>query len=504
MKINQCTASSAAFLYKNEKNNSETSAASSVSSAAAAYPLYPVNAYHLSSKFNISFGSSFDDKKLSAFCLNLENRIKEMITPKNKDIGQNALTPGYIDIINSVFKQDNIGKTAQTGISANIMLNYLAAKNQLELDGNNTAFVIDKFSLDFLKKQGREFLLCNKYKFYCLDTNEEETEKLIKDFHNLTGGKYTVKKIIKPEGSKAADYPDADTIKTIIKEFAEYKFKSSSERDKFIDLICKYLENSLYIFSYASLEEKLKEHYKNIEKYVKSSGRTMDSVIYALPEENKSYDLINYLYAKANNIPADKFQYFSEIRDMPSSVQRNKIYAVIDDICAGWESICRNIPFMNINMKNIIIAPVVSYKTGRNSVEKNFQGLNHLNYSFIPCLEYNDLGWAYHLLYYKPNYKGTEQYIKDNYNLSVNDAVFLLRNLRGGYAKTHGFVSFPYMIPDSSSEINAFIGAYCLNKDCSSANKAVNYKEDSFCFDDKIWQYDYNSIKTRIENSLNK
>ena len=45
-----------------------------------------------------------------------------------------------------------------------------------------------------------------------------------------------------------------EKIKTVIKTFAQEKFPHDKEKQKkFIDIICRYMDNSFLAFSYASL-----------------------------------------------------------------------------------------------------------------------------------------------------------------------------------------------------------------------------------------------------------
>lgn len=467
-------------------------------------PACNVKAENLCSKFNITF-SGVKNRQLDGFADRLETRIIDMITPKDKSFLKDAFTPDYIKDIENTLKKDNIGSFYQSGISADSMFNYLKIKEQIKLKGRNTAFILDKMSLNYIKKLNKDGFMKfqqeavkKNIKFYYLETDEEQRNKIINEFNYITGGRYNVKTIKKPQNSKIALYPDADEIKKSIRTFAEEKFPGDTEKQNyFIDIICRYIESSFIAFSYASLCEKLKSHYKNIEKYLKSIGRTDADVLYTFPEAGKSHDIINYLYGTVNNIPSDKFIYASNIKN---GFNNNKIYAVLDDICASGESGAGCISILSNYTDNIIFAPLLSLKTGAAHISNFIKDMDGLDVKFLPSLSCRDLGF---LQYYFDSdihslsiILAVKEYMREFKNLKSSDLFFIINNVKGGCGNTHSFVNLPYMIPDNSSELNAFLGRYFLSRDTLSANKAVTEYSPE---EKRISKSEYDTIKHKID-----
>ena len=67
-----------------------------------------------------------------------------------------------------------------------------------------------------------------------------------------------------------------------------------------------------------------------------------------------------------------------------------------------------------------------------------------------------------------------------------------------GFGRTRACTSMPYMIPDNSTELNAYFGGYFLNNDSLMANKAVNRLNIARVISLK----EYLSVKKQIEDKL--
>ena len=467
----------------------------------------PVRASELCSKFNISFRAADFEKKLDEYSKRLEKKIKETISCSDAEINEQAFTPEYIDLIGSIFKQDNIGGIYDSGISANSALKYLSKKEQIHLKGENTAFIVDRLSLEYLKHENMEKffnqVFIDDIKFYCLDTNKAETKTLIEEFKKLTQGRFDVKKITKPKNSAPAKYPDAAEIKEIIKVYTESKFSNTEIRKEYIDAVCRYLENNLLVFSYASLTEKLKEQYKNIEQYALSQKKTMDDIVYVVPHRNKSYDLVNYLYAQTNNIPQNKF---TVPEDIENGFNSGKIYVLLDDVCANGGSASADISIMKQCTNNIVFAPVAAFRKGRDCIDTLIKDIeDSTRVKMLSCIDYLDLGFIedyFHFSHKFPSYRTIlKEYLNGYKNFSIDDALMILENTRGGCGNTHSFVNFPYMIPDNSSEMNALFGSFVLNRDTMEANKAVCCTDEEFA-GRRIEKQRYIALKKAVQTAL--
>lgn len=440
---------------------------------------------NLSSKYNINF-KGHNSADLETFSADFEKKIEKMVTPN--DISINEIIPNSedIDTINQIFNKDNIGNVYYTGVSLNGMLHYLSKKGQIQLEGDKTAFVLDDMSIEFLKKTNiEEFLKDFKDKniqLYYLGKDDEQFEKLSSQFKNITGIKNPEIKIIeKQTNPKNINYPNKDEIKNILKALAETKFDDKQSQDKFIDIACKYLDENFIAFSYQTLSEKLKEHYDSIEKYVQSTGKTMDDVIYMLPTSGKSYDLINYLYAKINNIPQEQFMSLHDARDNYSD---NKIYVVLDDICASGASAAETIAiFSHANTDSrikLVLAPVIKANSAEDRIDRETDGRKkYMDIICIQSLNYHDLEAIGLLESWEKRFKiktseALNDYLNNFKTLNKEEIDFLMKNTTGGCGNMHALCCFPYMIPDNSSEINTLLGSYFLNKNNIQANKGIN------------------------------
>lgn len=442
-------------------------------------------AENLSSKYNINF-KGHQGTNLETFSAEFEKKIEKMVTPN--DISINEIIPNSedIDTINQIFNKDNIGNVYYTGVSLNGMLHYLSIKKQIQLEGDKTAFLLDDMSIDFLKKIDiKEFLKEFKDKniqLYYLGKDDEQFEKLSNQFKDITGMKNPEITIIeKQTNPKNINYPNKDKIQNAIKALAKYKFNDKPNQDKYIDIVCKYLDKNFVAFSYQTLSEKLKEHYNSIEKYVQSTGKTMDDVVYMLPTSGKSYDAINYLYAKVNNVPQEQFVSLYNARNNYSN---DKIYVVLDDICAGGSSATEIIAmFSHANTEariNLVLAPIIKADSAEEKIGRETDNRKeYMDIKCIPSLDYYDLGTVGLLESLEKHFKIDTSEMLDDYlnnfkTLNKEEIDFLRENTLGGCGNMHALCCFPYMIPDNSSEINAFLGSYFLNKNTIQANKGIN------------------------------
>lgn len=440
---------------------------------------------NLSSKYNINF-KGHNSTDLETFSADFEKKIEKMVTPDNISINEIIPNNKDIDTINQIFNKDNMGNVYYTEVSLNSMLHYLSIKKQIQLEGDKTAFMLDDMSIDFLKKTDiKEFLKEFKDKniqLYYLGKDDEQFEKLSNQFKDITGMKNPEITIIeKQTNPKNINYPNKDKIQNAIKALAKYKFNDKPNQDKYIDIVCKYLDKNFVAFSYQTLSEKLKEHYDSISKYVQSTGKTMEDVVYMLPTTGKSYDLINYLYAKTNNISQKQFTSLHNARD---NYSEDKIYVVLDDICAGGSSATEIIAmFSHANTEariNLVLAPIIKADSAEEKIGRETDNRKeYMDIKCIPSLDYYDLGTIDLLENWAKRFKIDTSEILNDYlrnfkSLDKEEIDFLMKNTTGGCGNMHALCCFPYMIPDNSSEINTLLGSYFLNKNTIQANKGIN------------------------------
>ncbi len=454
----------------------------------------PINHEFLTSKFDISFKSSQISRKNSDCAKKIQKKIETQIKPQSKIPPKSAITsPDDIETLNKIFKKDNIGSIFNSGISLNRALIYLAKKKQIQLKGINKAFFIDEYSLEFLKD--KNYFPDKNTKFYCFENSKEKALDLISEFREIPTLKNSKIEIIqKSKSKKIANYPRSDVILKNIEEFAKYKFPNDpGNQERTIQISLKYLNKSLFCFSYQKICAQLRDLHNLIEKETKARNLTMDDVIYLIPEDCKSYDLINYLYAKENNIAQDKFKSFNEILD---NYKENKVYVIIDDLVSSGSTVmnyARKIIDKDNPQKKVIFAPLVCAQLPDYYERELDEMREFLDVQFLPLNKYENLSNAAAKYLRKKAYGEAEEFNKISFkNLDSKDIAFLCNNIQSGCGLGYSCVNFPYMIPDNSTEINTILGEYFLNHDSLEANRGIN--------DDYrgIRHEDYKNIKGNI------
>ena len=65
----------------------------------------------------------------------------------------------------------------------------------------------------------------------------------------------------------------------------------------------RYLRKNLKVYTPENLSSAIKRMKPKIDEYVKNRGKTEEDILFVLPDDSKSHYLINYMYAKINDIP---------------------------------------------------------------------------------------------------------------------------------------------------------------------------------------------------------
>lgn len=465
----------------------------------------------LASKYDIHFGSSPNDVDLDNFSTQFENKIKNMIFPAADSLNSAIIDSGDIEQISKIFENDKIGNIYYSGISLNSCLKYLLRKKQIKTNGPNTAFMIDNLSIDFLKNNDNgdfiKHLNSGKLKLYCFTPSNKEAQNLIKQFKDATGIETDITVIKKQINTKQTNYPDAKKIKIILQKWAQSKFPDNNQmQKKLLNIACKYLYENFTAFSYSTLCEKLKEQHNLIKQHVESENLNTDDIVYIIPQHGKSYDIINYLYAIENNIPQNKFMSFE---DAEKTCPDNKIYVILDDIRASNNTLNSNIlGFTKLHTKNtkLILSPIISTDTASFFAQyyiqdsKNYYGAD---IEYLPVTYSHDVGLVNKdAKYYTDQELEELERAKTNClnahkNLTREELDFFIKNAKGGFNEGYALITFPYMIPDNSCELNALIGSYFLNNDNSEANKGVSYYDCSY---GRITPEEYTTLKQLIDN----
>ena len=250
--------------------------------------------------------------------------------------------------------------------------------------------------------------------------------------------------------------------------------------DKTREFLSKYYDYMLCSFSQESLTKELKEKYKAIENKVQELGKTMDDVVYIIPETGKSYDLITYQYAKTNDIPHGQIKRFDGY-NIDKNEAKDKVFVVLDDVVGSGMSItlssfdyghfCDHI-LNNTENSNFIFSPVCVNVDGKKKIEEKIAINKRDGKDFLISNE-------------APNYyefKKTLPY-EDKHIHAIEENVLG----KCGFGRNRACISFPYMIPDNNSSASGFLLQHTLK------NNRAN-KSDHWC----------NWINNRIENEYKK
>ena len=104
------------------------------------------------------------------------------------------------------------------------------------------------------------------------------------------------------------------------------------------DETADYLERKLEVFSPERMSESLSVLHDKIVDYAQSKGKTEDDIYYYVPEEIKSYKIINYMYKKVNGIPIEKFVKDIDLDIRKSHFKEGDILVTLDDCTISGES----------------------------------------------------------------------------------------------------------------------------------------------------------------------
>ena len=276
---------------------------------------------------------------------------------------------------------------------------------------------------------------------------------------------------------------DAYTLRPLDK----YSY-SKEERNMWVDILSQYYDSALSMYSPESLNDEMKILYSKIEKIVHKMGKSMKDVVYLIPNIDKSFELINYQYAKVNNIPIKQFLYHDGLSGLKESdygkVNLNgKIAVVLDDFAGSGESLVQKEFFLSDYMSKdkkrpIIIGSVFSLKEGVDNIKKHMKNYPNAHYITNGVFDF-DKDFMDKLSDKK------QRFIE---KLGMQDAVTLFSER--GYKNGAGCVSFPYMLPDNNLSYSNLLLNY-------TNNKKINNKSNNS-------QFMLDLVKHTIKNRRNK
>ena len=456
----------------------------SLTTFAATNPIAKLKPYHLSSKYNINFAGlnneePFDFDKAAQ---ELENNIETKLNPPDFDITEikSAIkSSADIKLINSILKEDGITDFSKSGVSLNRTLGYLKRKGQIIFPKKvlpKEAFFVEDLSVGYLERYKAidEFLIKEhtdkvsggRTKFYAYNVEPQKLAELQKRLEKALHHKIDIKEIA-GEAQKETLYPKAQDIKNILNDMAIEVPEDKQEEFKRIAL--KYLDSTLACYSYQTLARQLKQAYRQIEKYALFQNKTMDDVLYYIPESSKSYEVINYLYAAENDIDPKKFVYN---RRIGGSRDKNSIFVILDDCALSGDSMTKaanlfgtSSYFRNFDF-DLVFCPIISTDEAAMKA-KNLSKLRLFHFLPIDTCRIYDI------------HENENGLLKDGF--SLDEINILIDNVPRGYGDQFASIVFPYMIPDNSSELVGLLGGkFLIFDDAISANKAMGVQIAKF------------------------
>lgn len=363
----------------------------------------------------------------------------------------------------------------------NRSLNYLITQKQMgSLHGEDNAVFLDKNKIEQIKNCNDclKELKHNNYKnikFFVLsgfedginflnrNKNLEETtrellarkdidEKILKETKALGIEPIIIKNEQEPtiENIYNQMRPEQMSKKELNATIDATLFDRISEQDKRCDVksdVIQHLDNALMVFTPESIAKNLSEIHKNIIDFNKAQGKQKEDILYILPTEKKSYNLITHQYQLVNDIPQNRISDFIDL-NLRSKDSQNKTFVILDDNTISGESLTESLinlykykSSLEKHNNNIIIAPIFSTEEGINAINKYIINNNRQSKDILITNQKQHKAW-------NDNIKD-----ENSLNLALGSTFYDFYN---PYPKKPCLI-FPYMAPDNNSEFAANI-----------------------------------------------
>lgn len=363
----------------------------------------------------------------------------------------------------------------------NRSLNYLITQKQMgSLHGEDNAVFLDKNKIEQIKNcnDSLKELKYNNYKnikFFVLsgfedginflnrNKNLEETtrellaqkdidEKILKETKALGIEPIIIKNEQEPtiENIYNQMRPEQMSKKELNATIDATLFDRISEQDKRCDVksdVIQHLDNALMVFTPESIAKNLSEIHKNIIDFNKAQGKQKEDILYILPTEKKSYNLITHQYQLVNDIPQNRISDFIDL-NLRSKDSQNKTFVILDDNTISGESLTESLmdlykykSSLEKHNNNIIIAPIFSTEEGINAINKYINNNNRQSKDILITNQKQHKAW-------NDNIKD-----ENSLNLALGSTFYDFYN---PYPKKPCLI-FPYMAPDNNSEFAANI-----------------------------------------------
>ncbi len=215
--------------------------------------------------------------------------------------------------------------------------------------------------------------------------------------------------------------------------------------------IMKYLDNFCIIFSPASFQMEMKKANAKLNKLIAKSEK---KPVFYIPDKQKSYGIITYMFAKCNNIPAEQTTIFYE------NIKNNQEIIILDDASISGESIEFCYDFLKNSMPKYIFSSS--------------------DICFFPIVTHTKEDEPYRKYKILTNHKINEpnEHISAGNNSSIftqSEKYALSKYLKKGFKGGRSGIIFPYLIPDNSPEFIANLFNPYLYKSTISSNKGFAF-----------------------------
>lgn len=292
--------------------------------------------------------------------------------------------------------------------------------------------------------------------------------------HNLTyttvktSGFATPESIAKQMNAKAPSVNDIDSIiGSIAKEYAP-RFSKSHTRL----LIANYLDEAIDLYSPQRLVNILQNRKALIDKKVQELGKLPENVRYVVLDSDKSYNLITYMYAQANDvnprhiINLDDPKYRMQLNPLQNLCEKHpdKCFVLLDDIFGSGDSIIRHSQYDNFlestkKSANIIFSPISMTAHSKQKLQRLIKKNNRAQKDFIvvepkqvkKLVATPDIS----LSTFWEDVKGVRSFSDFQQVIKSNIAKHITRKFlkEAGYKNGLYCTLFPYMAPDNNSKV---------------------------------------------------
>lgn len=421
-----------------------------------------------------NLGKELEDLQISDISttsntISLTNAMKYIGVEKSQFF-EDGMDNNFISNWNKGFILDDYGLKELQRLKKAGKLNDFLRKNELiMIDGWNIPFNEDFRSQGILDKSASlkdlTATIIQKMEKEKISLDEALNNDFIDKVENILGESPQIhiikNKNIKSKTSKdIADMlkpvmPDKEQIKKTIEAVHKAKLGNSSNQNKELSMsaLLKYFDTMTNVYSAENVANAVKQQYKNIEEIVKKQNKTMDDVVYIIPDKNKSYEAICYQYAKNNNVDTNKFIYADtsqKVKDID-----NKIVVVLDDMtCTGASLLGQSFKYKDFIKNNpdnkIIFSTIISTQGAIDGIKET--NINENRNDIVTACKITD-------------YSDFEKVLTEREKIIYYKKLKFYEEGMGGTA-----IAFPYMAPDNNTDNSSvFIDNFLSN---TISNKA--------------------------------